>query len=106
MYLKNTPLISVHLSENLVPTVEKSYDALKDNSLNAQLARLVARDRLSFNQIANSDDIREGIMARLREAKISPTVPDSHSSIRDRVMKYAGKIQVKLKKVCILYTSC
>ena len=106
MDLNNTPLISVHLSETRVPTVENSYDALKDNSLNAQLARLVARDRLSFNQIANSDDIREGILARLREAKISPTVPDNHSSIRDRVMKYAGKIQTKLKKVDILYRRC
>ena len=67
--------------------------------MNAQLARLTARDRVSFNQIACSEDIREGIMARLLEASITTAVPSTHTCIRDHVIRYSQQIKTLITKV-------
>ena len=76
----------------------RSYDALNDDTLDAVLARLVARDGLSFHVLAHSKDLKEGIEARQKALKRTVTVP-SDATIRNNVMRYAGKVKAIITQV-------
>ena len=82
------------------PRAQITFNALQNDSLNVVLARLICLDRLSFNQIALSSDIRAGIRARLKESNSTELVPTGPNKIRNHVMQYARNTKNVLKMVC------
>ena len=60
-------------------------------SLDLVLARMTSVDRLSFNVIASSYDIQQGLLAR------GFKVLKHHDSIKERVLSFASKVRAEMK---------
>lgn len=67
-------------------------DISKSNTLEACIARMAAKDGISFNVIASSDDIRKGLIARGFE-----NPPKSATSVRDIILKCHMKVKQQIK---------
>jgi hypothetical protein len=87
----------------VVPTTSNAFDVLKlQFPLHAILARLTAKDGLSFYVFSNSIDLRLSIEARLKNENIHCLFPKSHNTIKDYVMKF-GESAVNLLKRVLVY---
>jgi len=86
--------------------VTKTTNALLDNSIDAVLARLVARDGLSFNVIKKSDDLRRAIDALMKELQMTERLPLSDKTIKERVETYGKKIKAVIKEAISSAHAC